>query len=463
MRPSVDALRAVDFNWVRSLESVWIDDEVTIPGPNAAAVTEVAQRFFGETRAVEAHPNGIVLTGPSGIGKTHLVGNLRREVWQRGGWFVLLDVLGLTDFWRSAALSYITSLLQTMPDGRRQLEAVLGGVARRFNVEKQVDAAFDMPNIDVRVDLLVKGLMRADMPNTLRHQDVFRALYLLRSNDMDSSSLAYSWLQGYDADEKARAALGFHKPPPAPAELVRGMSWIMSLAGPTLIGVDQIDGVVNPSIVATHVGDDIGSQSLGEALAAGLLDLHTVCQRSKTVVTCLSDSWKVLQDRGLASFLQRFEEPMVLRGMNDPAMVSDLIVSRLAPAYRTTSFTPPFSSWPFNEAAIASAAAVAMMPRTILIRCDAFRRRCVEAGEVTICDRLTKSLHLRRRGSERGKLRLSMPYRIEPSLQNGSSLLVERRNFDLPKAAKIAALLAAMLLSTLAPARAIRQASVFEY
>jgi DNA replication protein DnaC len=150
MRPSVDALRAVDFNWVRSLESVWIDDEVTIPGPNAAAVTEVAQRFFGETRAVEAHPNGIVLTGPSGIGKTHLVGNLRREVWQRCGWFVLLDVLGLTDFWRSAALSYITSLLQTMPDGRRQLEAVLGGVARRFNVEKQVDAAFDMPNIDVR-------------------------------------------------------------------------------------------------------------------------------------------------------------------------------------------------------------------------------------------------------------------------------------------------------------------------
>lgn len=83
------------------------------------------------------------------------------------GWFVLLDVLGLTDFWRIAALSYITSLLQPMPDGRRQFEAVLGGVARRFNVEKQVDAAFGMPNIDARkiVDILIKGLMRSYMSN----------------------------------------------------------------------------------------------------------------------------------------------------------------------------------------------------------------------------------------------------------------------------------------------------------
>jgi hypothetical protein len=261
-------------------------------------------------------------------------------------------------------------------------------------VDAIFDAAFNVPNIDARkiVDLLIKGLMRSDMSNTLQHQDVFRALCLLRSNDINSISLAHSWLQGYDADEQARAALGFQKPPPAPVELVRGMSWIMSLAGPTMIAVDQIDGVVNPSIVATHVSDDTGSQSLGATLTAGLLDLYDVCHRSMTVVTCLFDSWALLKDHGLKPFLDRFEEPVVLRGMNEPAAVRDLIVSRLAPAYQAAHFTPPFASWPFSEAAIASAAVVAMMPRTILMRCDAFRRRCIDTGEVTACERLTESM-----------------------------------------------------------------------
>jgi hypothetical protein len=147
MNNALEALRAVDFNWVRSLESIWVDDDVTVPGPNVAVIAQVSQQFFRETQAAGAHANGRALTGPPGIGKTHLVGQLRRKVWQDGGWFVLLDVLGLTDFWRSAALSYITSLLQPMPDGRRQLEAVLAGVARRFKVEKDVDAAFIRPDI----------------------------------------------------------------------------------------------------------------------------------------------------------------------------------------------------------------------------------------------------------------------------------------------------------------------------
>jgi hypothetical protein len=45
-----------------------------------------------------------------------------------GCWFVMLDVIGITDFWKSAALSFVTSLLQEMPDGQRH-EAVIGGVA----------------------------------------------------------------------------------------------------------------------------------------------------------------------------------------------------------------------------------------------------------------------------------------------------------------------------------------------
>src|SRR5438552_55111 len=35
-----------------------------------------------------------------------------------------------------------------------------------------------------------------------------------------------------------------------------------------------------------------------------------------------------------------------------------------------------------------SAASVGMMPRTILMRCDAFRRACLEKGSIEICDNL---------------------------------------------------------------------------
>jgi len=391
MSNALEALRAVNFDWVRSLDSIWSDEDPTSGGPNDALVDEIVTQFFRKTQSVIERPRGGVLIGQSGIGKTHLVSLLRRKVWQSGGWFVLLDVLGLTDFWRSAALSFLTSLLQEMPEGRRQFEAVLAGVARRLKVEEAVEAAFRAPDIEPRkiVDLLVKGLMKSDLNNTLQHQDVFRALSLLRSSNLDTVSLAHSWLQGYDADEQARVSLGFQKPPPQPVELIRGMSWIMSLAGPTLVAVDQIDGVVNPSSVSLQGNDDLGGvQGLGEVLAAGLLQLHDVRHRGKTIITCLFDSWKVLEERGLIPFRQRFDDPVPLQGMNSIQAVGALIVNRLSPAYQAIRFQPPFPSWPFSEAAIDSAASVGMMPRTILMRCDAFRRGCIERNNVDICNSL---------------------------------------------------------------------------
>ncbi|UHC13897.1 ATP-binding protein [Methylobacterium currus] len=333
-----------------------------------------------------------MLVGQSGIGKTHLVGQIRREVWRSGGWFVLLDVLGLTDFWRSAALSFLTAMLQTMPDGRRQSDAVLAGVARRFRVEEQVEEAFNTPNIDARriVDLLVMALMKVDMAHALKHQDVFRALCLLRSKDLAAVGLAHAWLQGYDADPTERAALGFRTPPPSPVDLVRGMAWIMGLSGPTLVALDQIDGVVDASRVAS-TDDFDDSAGLAEVLAAGLLELHDVCGRGMTIVTCLADSWLRMEERGLAPFRQRFGTPVALSGMKDQAAATALIRSRLEPAYAEAGFTPPFPTWPFSEAAIAAAARNAMRPRTLLMNCDAFRRACLADGVVTVCDSLTGS------------------------------------------------------------------------
>lgn len=85
---------------------------------------------------------------------------------------------------------------------------MLAGVARRFKVEEQVEAAFNMPSIDTRriVDVLVRALMSVDPGRALKHLDVFRALCLLRAQDFDSVGLAHAWLQGYEADPAERTA-----------------------------------------------------------------------------------------------------------------------------------------------------------------------------------------------------------------------------------------------------------------
>ena len=383
MSTELEALSKVNFNWTRSLESVWTATDLTVD-PNNALADEMVKDLHHATQLATEKPPGRVVVGQAGIGKTHLVGDLRRKMWDKGGWFVLLDVIGITDFWKSAALSFLTSLLQEMPDGRRQYEAVLAGAARRLNVETQVEAAFSIPKIDAKriVDLLIPGLMKINTPKALQHQDVFRALSLLRSHDFAAVGVAHSWLQGYDADEEARKALGLLNPPPVPVELARGMSWVMSIAGPTMIAVDQIDGVITSGSVMIRANDFTETKSVADLLAAGLLQLFYVASRSQTVVTCLYESWKEME-QGLKSARDRFQTPpIVLRGMSGATAIGELISGRLGPAYAVVGLKPDYPTWPFAPAALVSAEG--MMPRSILMQCDLFRRHCLEIGRVDL-------------------------------------------------------------------------------
>ncbi len=381
MSPELQALQDADFGWVRSLDSVWAD-EVTDAGPNEDMADDIITELAGLTQS--PNPPGRVLLGQAGIGKTHLIGVLRRKAWAEGCWFVMLDVVGITDFWKSAALSFVTSLLQEMPNGQRQHEAVIGGVARRFRIEKEVNIAFASPTVEPKriVDLLVKGLLKSDPAKAFKYQDVFRALALLRSHDLAAIGIAHAWLQGFDADEAMRRSLGFLTPPPSPVDIVRGLMWVMSLAGPTLIAVDQIDGVLSVG------GSDFGTApDFTKLLTAGLLDLTAVIGRGMIVVTCLLSSWEIIKSQGPSSLEQRFTAPSPLRLVQRDTFVRKLIADRLAPAYAKAGIAPKNPTHPFTDAAIRSASA-GMTPRTILMRCYEHRKRCLAEGKIVPCDTL---------------------------------------------------------------------------
>jgi Helicase HerA, central domain len=388
MSLELDAFGEANFSWVRPLESVWSDAEATTGGPNDVLEDRIIAELLRQTKDPANKPLGRLLVGQAGIGKTHLVGNLCRKVWKADGWFVLLDVIGITDFWKSAALSFLTSLLQQMPNGVRQSDAVLAGVANRLKIGEQVEEAFRRPDIDTKqlVDILIPGLAKIDLSKAQQHQNVFRALALLRSPDFATVGTAHAWLQGYESDEDRRKALGLTTPPPEPIDLVRGMSWLMSIAGPTLVAVDQVDGVINAGSVSIQTGGLSEEKSFAELLSAGLLQLYDALTRSQTVLTCLLDSWKALAG-GLKPFVDRFQpEPTVLVGMNETTAVQALIEGRLAQAYSAAGHVPPFPTWPFSPAAIDGARGAT--PRQILMSCDRHRRDCLDGGAVAVCNSL---------------------------------------------------------------------------
>jgi hypothetical protein len=116
----LDVFRSVDFDWTRQLKSIWRDPAYNVTSLHQRLLDEIVDYFKTKTRDPEPlnEPLGRVVVGPAGYGKTHLIGELRSMVWEMDGWFVLLDFIGIKDFWLSVALGFLNSLQVLRPDAR---------------------------------------------------------------------------------------------------------------------------------------------------------------------------------------------------------------------------------------------------------------------------------------------------------------------------------------------------------
>ena len=124
MDQKLTPLRATDFDYAQHLENIWKDSPYhwkrSIRKLQRNCSTDLDQHAREKGGP---SPLGWVIAGPAGTGKTHLLGVLRRKVWASGGWFILFDFLDVKDFWLIAALSYLHSLQQKMPDGRTSIRS----------------------------------------------------------------------------------------------------------------------------------------------------------------------------------------------------------------------------------------------------------------------------------------------------------------------------------------------------
>jgi hypothetical protein len=392
MTTALPAFAAVDFQWTRGLRDIWSDAPFHVEDLNGDAVDRIAAEFFARTRAPDSNPVGQVLTGRAGAGKTHLLGALRRRVWEGRGWFVLIDMIGINDFWRTAALGFLQSLSRITPSGQTQANAILSAVLRRLNSDpsaRRAVAGQVMPTLTKTraVELLIAMLGAIEPAETRKHQDILRAMALLDSQDMGTGTYAATWLLGHEVEDARRREHGFVAGPPPPAEIVRGLLWIMGLAGPTLIAVDQFDAIVSEAnAVAAEEAGARRANSILQSLAGGLMHLHDLKRRAMTLVSCLEATWPVVKEKTVATAADRFRELPVLPPVASPAAVERLIGLRLAPVYAERGFAPPYPTYPFTRGAIESA--VGLRPRAILMRCQEHQEACLAEGRVRDCGSL---------------------------------------------------------------------------
>lgn len=333
-------------------------------------------------------PLGRVVIGGAGAGKTHLMGELRRRMWQREGWFVLLDLADVNDFWATAALSYLQSLQRSFGNGITQGDAVLLRLCATLpSIQTLLKTKFNAiftgegKEIDRLADAILDALRRDYRTEAQRHRHVIKVFVVFQSRDPLVSDAAYSWLQGVDVEGTAFG------PAASPRDVVRGLSWLISLTGPTLLVVDQIDAIVsvhNHALAATDDGDEAERRQalkIIDELARGLMELRDITLRTVTLLSTLEATWQVLQSRAIAPAKDRFRDPDYIRPLANGSAAQSIVAGRLQAAYQAQKFKAKYPSWPFLQSALDGA--VGWLPRELLRRCDAHRRKCVADGRVT--------------------------------------------------------------------------------
>lgn len=383
------AFVAADFQDTQGHQDLWTDRQFHVDALHGDLSDRITAEFFARTRTEEANPLGLALSGPAGAGKSHLLSILRRRVSDGGGWFVRIDLSVLNGFWNTVASEYSASLSRRMPNGRTQASAILLALLARLKADAAARGVLTgkAQVAGVRtgaVDLLLNMLAAVDPSATQRWQDVVRALALCDSRNASNLAFATAWLQGSPIDESRLKELRFSLSPPETVEIVRGLLWILSLSGPTLIAVEGIDALVAR---ASSSRGEIADPAILKTLVRGLLALHDVKRRAMTIIACREESLEVLFE--MTALAAAFRRTRMSQSVDSADLVERLIAARLAIAYAQVEFSPPYSTFPFARQAIASA--VGLSPRELLRRCHEHQQICLAEAEIRECASLAEA------------------------------------------------------------------------
>jgi hypothetical protein len=379
------AFTALRFDWAPTPDDVWRLPAFHVPALHQAIVAQVLDGVAEAEKNAESSPIGFAVLGTRGTGKTHLLSAVRAQVQADGGYFFLVSLLEASAFWRSTALSFLDGFARETPDGETQLKTFLRRLVEKTpaprNVRRAVvgDAELSRPTLDAFVDLVRKLNRQVGM----ECQDTIRALVLQAAEDLRQQDIGYEFLCSNDEEEAGqRAAWGMRRGKRSAQEVVRDISRLLALTGPTVIAVDQIDILINQSekIQAISTQARWHAALMLEQIAGGLMSLRENTRRSLSIVSCLPQVWKKIKDEATDTVQDRFRELEDLKGIPTGALARELVEKRFAGCFAEAGFEPPYPTWPVQPDAFAEAAR--FTPREVLKTVDDHVRACLAAGEV---------------------------------------------------------------------------------
>jgi len=381
------AFRQVDFNWATRLQDIWADPVADVPELHAP----VRQRFIEKIESMNKSPQqrhlGWFIVGSGGAGKTHLLNVLRREAASRSAGFVLVDMTDVRNFWEIVLQGFLDSL-QTIYEGNKfQYEVLIFNFIKNLSSEERaadnvrIMAARKTREIAKDVAIVLQALLRKHPKEARSYQDVIRGLICLNSADYDASNTGYSWLQGQQIDEDLQKVLGFTSAQQRQRDIVKGLSWVMSLGGPTVLAFDQLDPLIQQvKHQATNADPESAEEqgtarSIIEEIGGGLRAVVDDLSNTLTIVSCVEASLNLMKELVFGTNFDRFEQtPIALLPAKTGDVARSLIRERLALAYRDLSFDPPYDTWPFALTAFDEL--TNQSPREILQKCELYRRLC---------------------------------------------------------------------------------------
>lgn len=391
--PALFLLKAVNFDWVMHMKSVWRDSEYDV----AALHQEERTRIIDELEQIKAtgepsSPLGMVLIGEGGAGKTHLLSAIRRYALSQGFGFILVDMTDVHDFWKTVVQGYVSSLQEEVAEGVAQFQRLIEFLIAYTNVQVSTEqlAEADASQLKQNINSILSALARKDRAATTKFQNVVRALFLLNSSDFIISGIGYNWLQGLGVEQEDKDNFGFSvTAAPHPSEIVEGLSWLMSLQGPSVLAFDQLDSIVAQHHFAAGSGEYAElsdeqrvSRAIIESIGGGLTALWDKTARTLILVSCLEATWEILRTKALSTFQARFHQPpLVLGRVRDASVAEQIVASRLREIYESANFSPSYPTWPFAPKFFE--AVKQYSPRRILQCCDAHRNKCLAEKRIT--------------------------------------------------------------------------------
>ncbi|MFC8179095.1 helicase HerA domain-containing protein [Rhodococcus sp. NPDC057297] len=386
-REQIRALESVRLSWAPTPDDVWrSQSNVHVPGMHERVFVEVMNAYSDAESSDDASPLGVVVRGPAGSGKTHLLGQVREEVQSRGGYFFLIRLLDAAGFWRSTLMGMLDDLMRPSGEGTdSQLSLLLRRLCEIGQVsDEQRHQIMGESMIEpTTLDEFVTAVYKVHPRHRRTSQHTLRALVLSIAPDASVQDLGDAYLQSIDdVDAQEFAPWGIRRAELGHQGIAENISRLLAITGPTVLAIDQIDTLVAQARTGSdQQAADEQEDKVVEHLAHGLMSLRETLPRTASVLSALSSAWELIAARGVAPMRDRFRVTQPLKPIPSSEVGRLLLGRRLAACFLEAGFAPPHQTWPV--AAQAFDQAPDFTPRQLLIAVDRHIRHCLDTGEAS--------------------------------------------------------------------------------